>query len=84
MSADFGGPMGSSAVPTAEGSIYSDDTYRGNAPPHGGPQQFNAWGPDGVMHRVTKAPTVISEVSAATTTRTISEVGKNGWVKPVS
>lgn len=84
MSADFGGAMGSSIAPTAEGSIYSDDTYRGNSSPGDGPQQFNAWAPDGVMHRVTKAPTVISESSATTTTKTTVEVGKSGWVKPVS
>ncbi|OIW27406.1 hypothetical protein CONLIGDRAFT_682461 [Coniochaeta ligniaria NRRL 30616] len=76
MSADFGGPDGSSAVPTGEGSIYSDHP-RGA----GGPQQFNAWGPDGVMHRVTKAPTVVSEVSTKTAKSEVT-VTPSGWVKP--
>ena len=83
MSADVGGPAGSSAVPTVDGSVYSDGTYPGNVQHPGGPQEFNAWGPDGVYHRVTKAETVISEASAATTTRGTVEVGSSGWTKPV-
>lgn len=77
MSQDFGGPTGSSAVPTAEGSIYSEDAARG------GPQQFNAWGPDGVLHRVTKAQTVVSEASTGTTRSNVT-VTPSGWIKPVS
>lgn len=75
--------MGSSVAPTTEGSVYSDDTYRGKAEPQGGPQQYNAWAPDGVMHRVTKAPTVISEMTTATTTTTTVDIGPSGWIKPV-
>jgi len=81
MSQDFGGPAGSSAVPTAEGSVYSEHSANGAGPT--GLQEFNAWGPDGVMHRVTKAPTVISEVSTHTTKSTVT-VTPSGWVKPVS
>lgn len=83
MSADFGGPAGSSAVLTAEGSVYSEDTYRSNAPSRVGPQEFNAWGPDGVMHRATKAPTVISDISTMTAKSSVT-VTPSGWVKPVS
>ncbi|KAB5582727.1 hypothetical protein GE09DRAFT_280573 [Coniochaeta sp. 2T2.1] len=70
----FGGPTGSSAVPTAEGSVYSEATHRTTT----GAQQFNAWAPNGVVHRLTKAQTVVSERSTATE----HTVTPSGWVKP--
>ena len=73
----FGVPAGSSA----EGSVYSEATHCT------GHQQFNAWAPDGVLHRLIKAQTVVSERSTtttATTTKAEPTITPSGWVKPVS
>ncbi|KAK3387649.1 hypothetical protein B0H63DRAFT_162416 [Podospora didyma] len=50
---------------------------------------FNAWGPNGEQQRMTKCPTVVSEITTtAYTERTVQtakepvKVGKSGWAKP--
>lgn len=47
------------------------------------PQEFNAYGPNGEVVRMTKAPTVFSERTSTSATGT-AVVAKSGWARLVS